>query len=124
MQQTFQDLSKDCSVKWKDFRSYAVIVTILKHNKRKMPQFRFYADQKCTVWDRLKFVIEADSEEAAIAEVKQRFEEDGLDSFEGEWDKIEDTMENIRVEDNDGWATEEVYFDDRPHDVVIANGKH
>ena len=89
-----------------------------------MGQYRFYADQKCTVWDRLKFVIEADSEEAAIAEVKQRFEEDGLDSFEGEWDKIEDTMETIRVEDNDGWATEEVYFDDRHHDVIIANGKH
>lgn len=88
-----------------------------------MKEFYFHADQKCIVWDRLSFTIEAETEEEALAKVKEVFEQDGINGFDGEWESIADTMETLSPEQNNGWATEEVYSEPYPYKLVVANGK-
>lgn len=75
-----------------------------------MPTFRFYKDKKMTIWDRSYFEIEADSlEEATKEAIEYASSEDyAPDNIES----MEDTMDEMTVEENHGDPTEELYIDD------------
>ena len=74
-----------------------------------MKEFHFYIDEKVTIWNRLKFCVEAETideakEKAKYMIVKDREEIDHYDSM-----YLDDTLEEIEVKDNDDNATLELY---------------
>lgn len=89
-----------------------------------MQEFEFYGDQKNTIWYRVNFSIEAETKEEAIEKVKQMYEEQkSLYDFGIHWEIIDDTAEDITVEANNGWATEEIFDAENPFAPIITNGK-
>ena len=81
--------------------------------------FEFYIDQKVTSWYRTKFEIEADTEE----EARQKsidFVKEGKAEEIG-WEELEGVITPMDVTDNDGFSTEEIYFEDGS--MVYQNGK-
>jgi hypothetical protein len=72
-----------------------------------MKTFDFYVDTKVTTWYRTKFEIECETEEEA-EKLAIEFHNQGNTSSIG-WDEIDDTQENMRVKDNDGEPTEELF---------------
>jgi hypothetical protein len=83
---------------------------------------RFYEcflDQKVTSWYRTSFLIEADTEE----EARQKsidFVKEGKAEEIG-WEELEGVITPMDVTDNDGFSTEEIYFEDGS--MVYQNGK-
>jgi hypothetical protein len=74
-----------------------------------MKEFNFYIDEKVTIWNRLKFHIEAKTldeakEKAKYMIIKDREEIDHYDSM-----FLYDTLEELEVKDNDDNATLELY---------------
>ena len=86
-----------------------------------MKTFNFYKDEKHTIWYRGKFEIEAESYEDAVAKVKQMEQTPMLyDGVDVRWDLLEETLEGLTPEDNDGQTTAEVYSADTS-DLIYAN---
>ena len=83
-----------------------------------MKTFDFYLDQKHTIWYRDKFSIEAETQEEANEKVKELYRKNELPS--DDWDRIDDTLEWLSVEDNGGEPTEELFTHDG---VLIINNK-
>jgi hypothetical protein len=77
-----------------------------------METFEFYVDEKCTVWQRTTFEVEAENiAEAKKKAIKLFHKNDYGDN--GECETIYDTMEFIdSPKDNGGEATMELYYDD------------
>lgn len=68
--------------------------------------FQFFFDEKCTVWCRTRFEVEAkDLDDAKTAAIS--FVESGQVT-ELSWEALIDTCELMSVDDNDG-ATQELY---------------
>lgn len=98
-----------------------------------MAKFKFYVDKKQTIWQREHHEIEANSVEelkAKLEEITSRCGndpdafEDELNSFD-EQEMLFDTIEELPVEENDGFATIEVYLDESPMpEFIAANGIH
>ena len=88
-----------------------------------MKTFNFYKDEKCTIWYRGKFEIEAETYEEAVSKVKE-MEQDQMkyDEVDVRWDEIESTLEGLTPEDNQGFATIEIYSDDNAGDLIYTNG--
>jgi hypothetical protein len=84
-----------------------------------------YIDCKITTWDRAKINDEEDKKIVlnAIKEGKLRNESDlaQLD-IDIEWETLNDVSENMTVEENDGFATLEVFNDENKS--IHANGKN
>jgi hypothetical protein len=76
----------------------------------KLKYFWFYLDQKVTNWMRTNFEIEADTEEEA-RKMAIKFVEEGKAEEIG-WDEIEGVITPMDVTDNDGYSTQEIYFED------------
>ena len=81
--------------------------------------FEFYLDQKVTNWMRTNFEIEADTEEEA-RKMAIKFVEEGKAEEIG-WEELEGVVTPMDVTDNDGYSTEEIYFEDGS--MVYQNGK-
>lgn len=81
--------------------------------------FDFYLDQKVTNWYRTKFKIEAETEEEA-QKMAIRFVKEGKTEEIG-WDEVEGVITPMDVTDNDGFSTEEIYFEDGS--IIHQNGK-
>lgn len=73
-----------------------------------METFEFYVDTKVTTWMRTKFEIEANSEEEA-KQLAIKFHDVESNTSSIGWDEIMDTQETMRVEDNGGEPTEELF---------------
>ena len=95
-----------------------------------MEKFRFYQDQKVRVWRRVFIEVEAEDKEAAIARVKElnlgredvyaQSRHNDLEIIDTEM--LYDTEELIRVCENDGFPTMELYDDVNGYtDKVICN---
>jgi hypothetical protein len=87
-----------------------------------MKEFHFYIDEKVTIWNRLKFCIEADTleeakEKAKYMIVKDREEIDHYDSM-----YLDNTLEEIEVKDNDDNATLELYCE-QDTDLIYDNSE-
>jgi hypothetical protein len=80
--------------------------------------FEFYLDQKVTNWMRTNFEIEADTEEEA-RKMAIKFVEEGKTEEIG-WDEIEGVITPLDVTDNDGYSTQEIYFEDGS--MIYQNG--
>jgi hypothetical protein len=81
--------------------------------------FECFLDQKVTSWYRTSFLIEADTEE----EARQKsidFVKEGKAEEIG-WEELEGVITPMDVTDNDGFSTEEIYFEDGS--MVYQNGK-
>ena len=88
-----------------------------------MKTFNFYKDEKCTIWYRGEFEVEAESYEEAVAKVKQMEDDPMLyDNVDVRWDLLHDTLEGLTPEDNDGQTTNEVYSADTS-DLIYANAE-
>ena len=85
-----------------------------------METFKFFVDKKQTIWQREHHEIKAESREELIEKLKEitnrcgddpNVFEDELNSFQ-EQEMLFDTVKDCTVEENDGWATIEVYIED------------
>ena len=90
-----------------------------------MAQFNFSIDQKCTIWHRTSFNIEASTKEEAIEFLKQAMQEisstDELDTIETISDintvYLYDTVEEMTSEENNGHVME--LFDEETNESLF-----
>jgi hypothetical protein len=75
-----------------------------------MATFDFYLDTKVTTWYRTPFEIESTTLEEAKQKAIEFVENDGQADIS--WEHIDDTIQGMSVEENDGESTEELYSDD------------
>jgi hypothetical protein len=75
-----------------------------------MATFKFNLDQKCTVWYRTDFDVEANSEQEAIEKATAMFSSGELDDYP--WYGITDTIEPLFPSENEGQPTQELMFKD------------
>jgi hypothetical protein len=80
--------------------------------------FEFHLDQKVTSWYRTDFEIEAETEEEA-QKLAIKFVQEG-NAEEISWEEIEGVITPMDVTDNDGFSTEEIYFEGS---IIHQNGK-
>ena len=87
-----------------------------------MAQFNFVQDVKISVWERQKFVIEAETEEEAIKKAKEFRDKDvsGYDNFV-ESETLYDTEERMYPEENMGNATIEIYSENDLVNPITLN---
>jgi hypothetical protein len=84
-----------------------------------MEQFYFNVERKITTWVRERHSISAESKEDAIKQMIVEFKEDELDCSDTyiEQQHLYDCDTTMDIEDNDGNATCELYFDGNFGDV-------
>lgn len=87
-----------------------------------MANYRFYIDTKSSIWTRSYRQVEASSEEEAKRLAKEIFKGDDGDG-EYEVETLYDTQESISVEENMGFATEELYFDEGRNDILLMDNR-
>ena len=75
-------------------------------------KFNFYLEEKVTAWERYHFSVEADSLEAARNEAIRLVKEDNIDL----------TMP-MKPEDNDSFATQEIFDSEEDDTPFYRNGK-
>jgi hypothetical protein len=81
--------------------------------------FEFYLDQKVTNWYRTNFEIEADTEDEAWKKSIEFVKEGKAEEIS--WEEIEGVITPMDITFNDGYSTEEIYFEDGS--MVYQNGK-
>ena len=81
--------------------------------------FEFYLDQKVTSWYRTKFEIEADTEDEARKKSIDFIKEGKAEDIG--WEEVEGVVTPMDVTENDGYSTEEIYYEDGS--MVYQNGK-
>ena len=88
-----------------------------------MASFRFYKDEKHTIWYRGTFEIEAESYEEAVAKIKQMEAEPTLydELTDVRWEDLPETLEDMSVVDNDNQPTIEIYSDEKLGDLIYKN---
>jgi hypothetical protein len=88
-----------------------------------MANYKFYVDEKRTMWYRSNINISAESLEEAKEIIKQKYNSNELEQFttESGWEQMEDCDTMLSPEDNDGWATEEIFCDE-DNELLIDNG--
>ena len=84
-----------------------------------MATFDFYVDQKCSVWERVQFEVEADTIEEAKKKAIKLFQQGEYD-MGGDVETMYDTMEFMDLKDNNGNPTLELYY----HDNLITDNKN
>ena len=96
-----------------------------------MEKIKFHIDVKQTIWVREFHEVEFESKEALRKKLEQmsykpKFNADDvndeLSSFL-EQETLFETTDYLPVEENDGYSTVEVYFDEGEFDIVAQNGK-
>jgi hypothetical protein len=84
-----------------------------------MENFYFYLDQKVTSWMRTNFEVEAESFEEAVKKANEMYESGKLNDIG--WDEVDSTKETMDTKENDGYSTEELYYEDG--NLIYQNGK-
>ena len=83
-----------------------------------MENFNFYLDQKVTTWMRTNFEVEAESFEEAVKKANEMYESGKLNDIG--WDEVDSTKETMDTKENDGYSTEELYYEDG--NLIYQNG--
>ena len=83
-------------------------------------EFDFYIEEKLTIWNRLKFCVEAETldeakEKAKFMVIKEREDIEFWDSI-----MLYDTLTELEPEDNDGNSTIELYCE-KDTDLIYEN---
>ncbi len=96
-----------------------------------MAQYDFYQDEKCIIWERIRFTIEAPTQEEAITKAASLIRGDVIvSSNQDEQIRIEeteflfDTAEALPMKYNNGNPTKEIYMIAPHHDRMLANNAH
>lgn len=87
-----------------------------------METFEFYVDEKCTIWERRHFEVEAENEAEAKKKAIKLFHRDEYDDG-GDVETLYDTMDYLSVKDNGGEATKELYRN-YGNDELITDNKN
>ena len=88
-----------------------------------METFNFYKDEKCTIWNRGHFQIEAETYEDAVQKIKSMEETPTIyDEVDVRWEDLPETITELSPEDNGGCSTIEIYSDDKKGDLIFQNG--
>jgi hypothetical protein len=83
--------------------------------------FDFYKDEKCTIWVRGKFQIEAETYEQAVEKIKQMEGNNLLwNGVDIRYEDLTETLEELTPEDNNYDATIEIYSEDT-NEIVLTN---
>jgi len=85
-------------------------------------EFDFYIDEKITIWNRLKFSVEAETLEEAKDMAKFMTINDREDIDFDDTILLYDTMEVIEPEENNGNSTIELYCE-KDTDLIYENGE-
>ena len=86
-----------------------------------MKTFDFYRDEKCSVWTRFKFSVEAETYEQAVQKVLDM--EDNCDYDEAGFQNeiLYDTLDILTPDVNEGYPTIEL-FSTTTNDIIFDNG--
>jgi putative heme degradation protein len=88
-----------------------------------MEQFNFYKDEKCTIWNRGHFQIEAETYEEAVEKVKKMEEDLNLyNEVDVRWEDLPETLTDMDPSDNNYMSTVEIYSDDT-NQMIFENGQ-
>jgi len=81
-----------------------------------MPEYRMFIDEKHTVWQRIRYVVTADSPEEAKKLLTEEFENPSMSELPPvkflECETLYDTLEPLTPKENDGQSTREAYDHD------------
>jgi len=86
-----------------------------------MQTFDFYRDQKCSVWERKSFRIEADNYEDALKKVLEMEDNDDYDEVDCAYEIIYETLDDLTPDVNEGKSTTEIYSKDK-NEIIFENG--
>lgn len=95
----------------------------MEQNKKQpvyMNNHTFYVDRKVTIWVRERHQVEADTYEEAEKQMIQSFKDNWYDDTFVDQEWLYDTQEDLEPGDNGGFATIEMYSEDKPN-VLIDN---
>jgi len=84
-----------------------------------MKNFKLIADEKCTIWFRDFYIIEAENLEKAKEVLKESIKKNMKEPDYSE--TLYDTVEAISVEENQGNPTLEVFENDPMQDAIMTN---
>ena len=92
-----------------------------------MKTFDFYRDQKCSVWTRTSFRIEAETYEQAVAKVLEMEENDDYDEVDTDYEVLYETTTELTPDVNDNFSTTEIYSHrnifGHSSDIIFENGQ-
>lgn len=80
--------------------------------------FRFYTDEKMTVWYRKYFEVESENYDNAVKEAIRQTKDGDYDDYSG-WDPQDDTLEGLTPEQNSNQPTQELYYADNGFPEVV-----
>lgn len=95
----------------------------MEQNKKQsvyMNNHTFYVDRKVTIWVRERHQVEAETYEEAEKQMIDSFKDNWYDNTFVDQEWLYDTQEDLEPGDNDGFATIEMYSEDKPN-VLIDN---
>lgn len=87
-----------------------------------METFNFYRDQKCSVWQRAKFKVEAETYEDAVNKVLEMEESENFDEFDPVYELLVETICDLTPDVNEGKTTTEIYSTDT-NEIIFENGE-
>ena len=82
-----------------------------------MEEFKFYMDEKKTIWYRGHFIVEANTVEEATEKAKLYIKND-TDGDDWDWEQLTDTTESVDLTSN-GAPTRELY--DEEGELIMHN---
>jgi hypothetical protein len=89
-----------------------------------MRSYKYYIDKKQTIWEREYYNIEAKNQGEANRIARDIFNENPSDFIEPyEYETLYDTSEEMSLEDNNGFATKEL-FRDKDNKMLLHNGEN
>ena len=74
-----------------------------------MNDFRFYIDQKITTWQRVRFTINAKTQEEATEKAEKFLKDPDECPEESEYEIVHETNQDMSLEENEGNATRELF---------------
>ena len=92
----------------------------MANTKTKKETFTFYKDEKCTIWTRGRFDIEAESYEQAVQMIKDMEENNDYDSVDIRYEDMPETLEVLTPEENQYNPTIEIYCEDN-NELILDN---
>jgi len=74
-----------------------------------METFNYFINQKITTWQRVKFTIQAETEDEANKKAKEVLADQNECPDNGEYEIIHESNTDMDIEENGGCATRELY---------------
>jgi hypothetical protein len=86
-----------------------------------MKTFDFYRDEKCSVWTRSKFSVEAETYEQAVQKVLDMEDNCDYDEVDSQFEVLFETMDELTPDVNEDKSTIELFSSDT-NALIFENG--